>query len=172
MKSNFKEKKGFTLIEMLLYIAILVFLLIVIINLLFNIVRSQKNFASSRSIENSSGFALERLAREIKEADSVNTGSSVFNSSPGTLTLNSTDINGTARTVQFYISSSTLHIKENGVDKGPLTQSDTRITNLVFYNLVTTNSKAIKTNFTIESGTSSSYRTDSFYLTAVLRGSL
>lgn len=172
MKKFNKKNLGFTLTEMILYIAILVFIMVVVINILFSIVNTQKIFKSSRSIENSSTFTLERLTREIRDADSIDTTNSVFNTNPGTLILNSTDINGVAKTVKFYISSSTIHISENGVDKGPLTQSDTVITNLVFYHYTNTNSDAVKTNLTIESGTSTSYRSDNFSSTAVLRGSL
>jgi len=169
---NFKNSKGFTIIEMLIYIAILVFMLLIVVNILLNITRAQKALKASKSIESSALFSMERITREIRNAQSVNIASSTFGTNPGLLALNGTDINGSAYSIQFYTSTSTLYINRNGAIVGPLTQTDSQVTNLVFTSIIGTSSRAVRTQMTIQSGTSTYFRTGNFYSTIILRGSL
>lgn len=172
MKFPLLNKKGFSLMEMLIYIAILVLIMIVVLNILFNIISSQKKFKSARSVENSAAYTLERINREIRNAQSVDITTSVFGTNPGVLKLIGTDINGNSRIVEFFVSSSTVHIKENGVDLGRLSQADGMVTNLIFTHITNTHSDSVRTVVTFESGTSTNYRSENFYTTTILRGSL
>lgn len=158
--------------EMLIYIAILVLIMVVVLNILFNLISSQKKFKSARSVENSAAYTLERINREIRNAQSVDTLSSIFGTNPGTLKLIGTDSNGNPRTVEFFVSSSTVHIKENGIDLGRLSQADGRVTNLTFTHITNTHSDSVRTVIAIESGTTTNYRAENFYATTILRGSL
>ena len=172
MKIPLLNKKGFSLMEMLIYIAILVLIMIVVLNILFNIISSQKKFKSARSVENSAAYTLERINRELRNAQSIDTLNSTFGSNPGSLKLIGLDSNGNQRTVEFFVSSSTVHIKENGIDLGRLTQADGKVTNLVFTHITNTHSDSVRTVIRIESGTSTNYRSENFYSTTILRGSL
>ncbi len=172
LTKKYSKNRGVSIIETLIYITILVFILVVIVSLLFNLLSSQKNIKASKSIENSASLSLERIIREIRLAESVNTTSSVFGTSPGDLVLHSTDTNGNARTVEFFVTGNTIHLKENGTDQGAINQSDARVTNLVFTLISGTNSTAIRTQMTLESGTTTSLRSDKFYTTNILRSSL
>ncbi len=166
------QKRGFSLVEMLVYIAILVLMLFVIINILSVILTSQRSLKTSKAIENSGIFSLERMVREIRHAESINTLQSSFGVSPGVLVLNGTDTNGNVRIIKFFVSGGRLTIEENGSPAGALTQTGTNITNLIFSHIITDNSEAIRIRLTIESGIGENYRIDNFYSTAVLRGSL
>ncbi len=86
--------------------------------------------------------------------------------------LESTDTNGNPRTVKFKLINNRLNLEENGVDQGALTRVDSKVTRLVFTSIVSTSSRAIRTEITIESGTSTNYRSGKFYSTTILRGSL
>ncbi len=70
---NFKKnkKKGFSIAEILIYITILVFMLTVVINILFTILKSQRSFSTSKSVESSALVSMERITREIREAQNV-----------------------------------------------------------------------------------------------------
>ena len=165
-------KRGYTLIEMMLYIAILVGMLAVIFVIISNVVRSERNLASARTIENSAIFGLERVTREIRQATSVDIVNSVLDVSPGKLVLNSTTSGGAAETVEFSLQNSILRLKINGVDQGALTEANTRVTRLIFSKLSSPYSVAVRTQVTLESGTSTTYRTSNFYTTTILRGSI
>lgn len=157
--------------EMLIYLAILALMLWVIGSILNSMIQTERVAGSSKVVENAAIFGLERMVREIRDASAVE-ASSVLDLNPGVLVLSGTDSNGVAKTVEFFLDLGALHIKENGIDKGALTESKAIVTNLVFSVLSNPNSKSVKTVMTVESGTSTTYKKDTFYSTTILRGSL
>ena len=161
--------KGFSVLEMLIYIAILVLMLSVIMNIVISVTRSGRIIKSLRNIENSAVLGLERIGRETRQAESVDLVSSILGVSPGHLVLKGTDALGNPRTVKFYLSSGALMFSENGIDVGALTQTEARVSNLVFYLFSGSNSQGIRAEMTIENGTSTHYRSDNFYSSAILR---
>lgn len=176
MTSFFKRRrftpskvKGFSLAEMLIYISILVLMLAVIMNIVVSVVRSGRIIKALRNVENSATVSLERLAREVRQAESVNVSLSTLGSNPGKLVLEGTDEAGSPRTVEFYLLSGVLMFSENGVELGALTQSDARVSDLIFRLFSGPNSEGIRTEMIIESGTSTYYRSEKFYSSAILR---
>ncbi len=165
------NKKGFSIMEMLIYLAILALMLWVIANILNSMIQTERVASSSKVVENAAIFGLERIVREVRDASAVEP-SSVLDLNPGVLILSGTDANGGAKTIEFFLNLGALHIKENGVDKGALTESKATVTSLVFSVLSNPNSKSVKTVMTVESGTSTTYRKETFYSTTILRGSL
>ena len=168
MKRTLKFIKGFSLMEVLVYIAILAIMLVVITNATISIVSSARVVKVSKSIGTSAIISLERITREVRGASSVSTSSSVLDSNPGKLVLSSFDSSGNPRTIEFSLSTSTIRMKENNIDVGALSQGDARITYLVFHNFTGTSS-GIRIDTTIESGTSTYYRSAYFNTSAVLR---
>lgn len=162
---------GFTLIEMLIYAGILVIIMAVVVSTLLALSRSYRTLSVAQQVESAAEVSLDRMLRETRSATSIDTAQSAFGTSTGKLTLNTTDSNGNATTIQFFLSGQTLRIKEAGVDVGPLTPTSTRVTNLTFRHITTAISHAVKVDMTIESGQDTSYRSKNFYGTAVLRGS-
>ncbi len=172
--SNFEFrawKRGFSLIEMLFYVVILSFSLLAVLQTLMVLTRSYGILKSVQSIEQESAFSLERLVREVRNANAIDDAGSTFSTTPGKLLLNSTDVSGSARTVEFSVVNGKLSLKENGVVTGVLTSSSTAVTNLVFRKITTARSKGVKIEMTLTSGSGPSSRTENFYTTAVLRDS-
>jgi len=163
--------KGLSLVETLIYVSIISVILVVIINALYSLSKSYRTIRSTVAIESSAVTSLDRIVREIHNALSVDDAQSTLNTSPGVLTLNTKDDDGVNLTVQFFVTNQVVHIRENGVDIGPLSDSYARVTNLVFRSITTSQSRAIKIEMTIESGQDTSYKSKKFYSTAVLRGS-
>lgn len=163
--------RGFSLVEILVYTGILVILMAVIVSTLLALSRSNTAVTTAQRIESTAIVSLDRMVRDAHSAGSIDVSQSVLGTSPGQLTLNSTDPSGNATTTQFFLSGQTLHVKEGGTDIGPLSSTSTRITKLIFRRITTAQSQAVKIEMTIESGTTTSYRSRSFYGTAVLRGS-
>lgn len=141
----------------------------VIMSITVSVVRSHRTIKASKSVENSAILSLERISREIRQTNSINSLSSIFDSSPGKLVLESVDSGGNPRTVEFYLSSNTVFMKENGVVLGAISQTDARVTSLVFRSLSNLNARGVRTEMTVESGTSTHYRSSSFYSSATLR---
>jgi type II secretory pathway pseudopilin PulG len=169
MSSNRFNQKGFSLVEMVIYICILTAMLIIVLEVLVSITKSQRVMKSVRNIEDATLVSLERIERETRAATSINTASSTLGVTPGALVLDTTDTNGNAETLRFYLSNGQLVLNENGLDVGPLTGNDVRVTSLMFVRFASSSVEGIRTQMTIESGTSTAYRSETFYSSATLR---
>lgn len=165
----FSDKKGFSIVEMLVYISILVLMLGVIFNIVLSVIHSGKVIRSLKNVENSAITSLERLVRETRQAENIDIDSSTLGAHPGVLVLEGEDEIGNPRVVEFYLSTSTLMFKENGVDIGALTQEDTRVTNLVFRRFSSISAEGIRVEMSLESGTSTYLRSNNFYFSATIR---
>lgn len=164
-----KMDKGFSLLEMIIYVVILTFMLVLIVEVVLSVARSERMIKAMRAVENSAIVSLERVTREMRQADGVNIGLSTFGIHPGNLVLTGLDDIGNARTVEFYLSNGQLMQRENGVELGALTESSASVTDLKFYYFSATTSVGIRTEITIESGTSAHYRVEKFYSTTLTR---
>jgi hypothetical protein len=166
-----RRMRGLGIIEAILYISILILLVGVTVGSLISLSNIYRNLQSLEAINESAQSSLERMVRDVRGASSVDSLKSTFGTTPGDLFLNSVDQNGASTTVEYFATSSVIHVKEAGVDVGPLTASNVRVTNLVFRLLSSAKSQAVKIEMTMESGTSTTYVKKNFYSTAVLRGS-
>ncbi len=168
-------RKGFSIVEMLIYAAILASVSIFVVNSILMIVKSFNNYRAWRYVNVSGEAAMERITREIKLADDIQESTSVFDSSPGSLVLNTIDPDTeSATTMEFYVSDSSLMIKEGGAAGVALTPSAVNLTSLIFREVATstnTKSKAIKIEMEVRSGEGIYQKTEKFYDTAVLRRS-
>ncbi len=159
--------RGYTLIEAIIYISILAMLSVLFISLLFSMANSHTEFRLMRNITSSASLALERLSREIKQARNVDVGGST----PGRLLLNTTDGGGLATTVEFYLSAGTLMLRAGSAAPASTTARYVTVDNLIFRQINTTESSAVKIEMTLSASRGTVSRTEKFYTTAVLRGS-
>ncbi len=162
------RSRGFTLVETILYI----FVLTIIVSITtLSVTTSFKFFEeikSNRNIIDSSVVAMERISREIKQADSVDSVSPVFGTSSGSLYISTTE-SGTTYTRSFAVSGGEIVLSQNGTVVGSLTSSNNvTINSLIFYRIVTSRGDAIRVVLTV-SDTSSSPRSVTFYNTINLR---
>lgn len=166
-----KNKKGFSLLEMLVYVSILSTTLVLVTNIVLAMLNSYGDLEISKHINVSVSSALERMSREIRWAYDTDDTQSIYNTSPGKIFLKIKDPSGTNRTVEFYVEDDILKIKEDGVAKGGLIQSNTKVTSLVFRSLNLGRSKMIKVEMTLSSTSKKGkIRSENFYDSIVLRG--
>jgi type II secretory pathway component PulJ len=165
------HKKGYTIIEILVYLAIFTLVSVGTINSLVIIVKSFGEIRSNRAIIDSGSLAMERMTREIRNASSIDTANSTLASNPGVLTLNTTDSSGTAKTVKFMTSNNVLVLYEDGSLSGNLLGQGIQVTNLVFTSITMTNGTAVKVAMTIQDTKSARLQSQDFYSTIILRGS-
>ena len=167
--SSRQSQRGFSLVEMLVYIGILVFMLAIVIEVVLSIGGSDKIIRAHRNIDTSATLALDRIGREARGADSIVVASSVLGSNPGRLVLMTQNGSGTPRTVEFYVSGGQLILRENGVDTGALTASDATVSNLVFRRFASSTVEGIRTEMSLTSGTTSNFMSETFYSSVLLR---
>jgi len=170
MKKRYKQS-GFTLVEVILYTVLFAALSVVLINCLLIMLRAYTETRVNDDLLESAQVSLERMTREIRIAKSVDTTTSVFGSSPGTLKINTTDASGTAKTEQFDVSSSALRFTDNGTVSGNITGAKVSVTSLVFRNITTTAGTAVRIEMTLQSLRSSSNKSITVYDTVAMRGS-
>lgn len=171
MKHFINHRKGFSLVEVVLYVGLFATLSAISMTSLFQTVKAFNNLRISRDIDDSSVKIMERLTRDIKNATAVDLANSTFGTTPGRLTLSTVNASGTPLMVEYFVTNSSLHIKENNVDVGPLMSEKTNIDALVFYYINTGNTLGIKTELHISSARSSVRDADHFYNTSLIRGS-
>ncbi|KKU67935.1 MAG: hypothetical protein UX89_C0010G0014 [Parcubacteria group bacterium GW2011_GWA2_47_16] len=164
-------RRGFSLVETIIYTGLLVLILVAVINMMLLMSHSYNYLKLSRHIQVSAVTALDRMVRDIRNAQSVDVGQSTLGTSPGILTLNTSTVSGTPQTVQFYVSGGGIRVKQDGVDIGPVTLPDVTLTNLVFRQITTGISQAVKIELTLSTGVGPAARSANFYGTAILRDS-
>ncbi|MEK7568939.1 MAG: hypothetical protein AAB497_02400 [Patescibacteria group bacterium] len=168
-----QSRGGFTLVEMIIYIAFFAILSVLAVNATIMVMKSFYTLRLNQSVNQSATVALERLSREIRNAYDVDTANSTLGSSPGRLTLKTKDAVGANTTMEFYMDgASQLRLKEGGVDKGALVTKSVTLTNLVFRSISMTNSKAVKVEMTLHDSRATTTQAVKFYDTIVLRGSV
>jgi hypothetical protein len=167
------RKNGYTITETIIYVALFIMLSFAVMNSLVTIIKLSVEIRSNRDFLDSGYTIMERVTREIRNATSVDTANSVFNTvaSPCVLqcvlSLNTTDGSGNARTVKFSIVGNSLKLTDAGVVIGNLNGQNISVTNLTFWQVGT---KAVRLSFTIQDTRHSLHPLQSFYDTVVLRG--
>lgn len=173
MKSLTKNHKsysqGVSAVELILYITLFAVLSVVVLNSLIVTMRSFSEVRSNHDLLNGGLYSMERMTREIRNAESVDILGSTLGVNSGVLALTTRDISGNPKTVIFSKSGTSLIISENGVT-GTLTGQNVDITNLVFYQTTTVKGSVIKIEMTVQDNRSPSGRSENFYNTVALRG--
>ena len=174
MKQRYLKKiNGFSLVEMIIYLAFFAILSILAINATILVMKSFYSLRLDENINQSATTAMERMSREIRNAYDVNTVSSILDTSPGMLTLLTRSYGGTNTIIVFYVDASNQpHMSIDGVDNGPLVSKTITVTNLVFHLLTGPKSMAVKIEMTLHDSHSTIAKSIKFYDTIVLRGSI
>ena len=171
MNIQSKKMKGFSVIELLVYIGILTMALVVIVISVSSFGDVYNRIKGRQALIRSGSYAVERMIREIRSAESVTVGASTLGSHPGRLTLSIPLSGGSFKTSEFALSGGSIVLTENSVVTGSLTQSDITVSELVFTRIQTDVSEAVKLDLTLSQDMAGTVITSSFHGTAVLRAS-
>lgn len=118
-----KSKKGFTLIELIIYIALVSFFLIKATDFTLNIIYGREKTQRQQNVSENGRYALGRIAFEIRNADdilSVSANSlSLANSQDGDITI---DLD--LEQVRAVRNSETTYFTNNQVNVSSLTFAD------------------------------------------------
>ncbi|OGI86095.1 hypothetical protein A3A01_01565 [Candidatus Nomurabacteria bacterium RIFCSPLOWO2_01_FULL_39_17] len=158
-----KVKGGYTLVEILFYIALFSVLTLAIINSFVTMTKAFKEISIQSDLVQSS-LAIERMSREIRQAYGIN---SITTSD---LKLNTKDELDNNETVRFLLSGSDIQLFENDVLTGNLNTPNIQVVNLSFTQITTVNGNAIKISLSVKSGRDMTNRVENFYNTVLLRG--
>jgi hypothetical protein len=168
---SFKKNKGFSMPEILVYIAIMTVVMFVIVNVVLVVSKSLNKSSEYNNIKNSAISGLEKITKETRLSTSIDLNSSVFNSPSGVLVLNSKDENGLLRVTKFYLDGDVVKVFVDGNYLNTITYSDTKVLSLYFVPIETGNSQAVKIEMVVGSENENSQISERFYSTVVLRNS-
>lgn len=162
---RFSKISGLSLVETLLYVALLVILLVVIVNVLLIVMKSYRQISAAKSVQTAAVTSLGRLGQEIRRAKTI---ASIIPTS--SLILNTTDSSGNDETVEFRLDNDgRLYLYEAGGNLGALTPSDATISSLLFQSITAGSNSAVRITETIQSGVGDAERTETFHSTVELR---
>jgi type II secretory pathway pseudopilin PulG len=144
----YKNKKGFTLVEMILYVSVCSILLLTISTYLSFLLGARIRSQAITEV-NQQGFrAMNLVALTVRNGRSIEVP--VVGATTTTLSLTTKDalLNPTV----FDVASGTLRIREGAGQPVPLTNSRVVISNLFFQNLSSTSSaeRIIRISFTLD----------------------
>lgn len=154
--------RGFTLVEVLVYIAVLLTVAFGAIGLLLSLDSLFARFKAEQKINRSATIAIERMLHDIRDAESVSAFSYTH---PGSLTL---AIDGDM--YQYATSGDALHITVNGTDTGPLTESGVKVSQFQAYSYSNV-SEFTRIALTLSTTVGDVTVSETYNVGAVLRGS-
>lgn len=137
MKNPCQNDQGFTLVEMIIYIAIMGIVIssFMAYSLSISGVRN-KNYAAA-TVQANGRSALSIMTKKIHEAQAVLTPTA--STSDPALSL---DMPGVSPNITFFVTDGVLHMVEAGVATSTITDSRTHISQLLFTNLAASDDRA------------------------------
>lgn len=164
MINKIKKIKGYSVVEILVYLAIFTAISILVINSFITILASFNTTNVNRKLLEAGVQSMEKMAREIRQAESID-----LSGGTGTLILNTKDSLGNPEVVTFLNENGILKYEKDG-QRDPLFQGNITISQLVFNTITTTESQAVKIKLTLLYQDAKNTKEENFYNTIVLRG--
>jgi len=124
------KAKGFTLIEFILYFALISILITGVVAFALDYTRSYNKAILISRVEQETRFGLQRILRAVRQASKLEVGTSTFDSDNGVLSID-TAATSTTPTV-FDLSGGALRLKEGTAAATPLTTNDVNAQKLRF----------------------------------------
>lgn len=149
------KKNGFTLVELIIYVAIFAVIVSVFVVLVLDMIKYQAKITMDKNVLAQSQRAMEMITLEIRHAEEVYLATSVFDTHLGQLSLKTRRYLPTGETstyVDFYLGSDgQLYLKKEGLADQSLTSTKVKIKNLVFTLLPADNKEFVRIQLTATS---------------------
>jgi len=150
---NKRSRKGFTLMEILIYIGILSLIAGVIISFLIWSIHSNTKARVMRETLYSTRRAMELITHEIREAESIYTPTCIFDSHPGQLSLQTSKYlpeEEEISFIDFYICDERICFKKESQGSVYLTPDNIKVINLIFSLVVSGEMPSIQVNLIVD----------------------
>jgi len=134
-------KKGFTLIETLVYIVVLAIIMVVVFSFIFWLSQSATKNKAMREALNNAKRAMEIMTHEIKEAVAIYIPTSVFSTSTGQLSLKTLNYlpEGEEKSyIDFFLCQNRLCLKKEGKEPIAITSDKVEVKSLEFTQIAAT----------------------------------
>ncbi len=155
--------KGYTLVEIIFYVALFAVMSVAVINAMLIMSRSFRERLITSDLTEG-GNVMERMVREVRKANDITSISSTD------LNLSTTDDSGNSKTLEFLQSGNNIQLLENGVLTGNLNSPNLYVVSLSLTQITSTNGKAVKISISVRSNNDQAGRAVDFNDTVALRG--
>jgi type II secretory pathway pseudopilin PulG len=143
------KEKGFSLVEILIYIALIGGTMLTFFSFVNTISNSRNKVYAQEEVQANARMVMTTFRQIIKKANNLNVASSTFDVHPGILSLEMDDSN--VNPTIFLLEDGVLYLKEGNSTSVAITGENIRISNLVFNNLSGSSQKEnIKINLGLE----------------------
>ncbi len=156
-------KSGYTLIEVILYMALVSIFLTAVVSMGWGVIRNGAKSETQQEVFGAARYISERIKYEIRNAADLDVAGSTFGSNPGTLSLCTSA--GCATKNKINVTSSQVMITVGAASPVAIQPTDTKVTDLTFTNYTSSNNKTKHVAFTLTvtqlySGTSQTFKAD------------
>ncbi len=163
MKFFTKNYKAYSILELIVYLALFGMLSVVLVNIAVGGSKVYRTVRANRDFIENGALALERITRSVRSATA--TTGSTFDTSPGVLVLTTS-----AGTTTFDVSGSSLRLTDttaSGSTTDNITGGGVTVTSLIFNKITTAQGDAIKTKVTLYNTLTG--KSENFYATTIMR---
>lgn len=161
------HNRAFTLIEALVYVAILTIVSIGSVSILFDLNNLFYQYQVKRELFESGTATMERIITEVRQAELVDLGNtSIATSTAGKLTLD----NG-ATTTAFRLENNSIIVSVNGTDEGILSTGNLSVDGFTVYRYALTQGELVRIKLELSATIDQSSDSLELYGAAVVRGS-
>ena len=163
-----RKQGGYSLIELVIYIALFAVLSVVLVKSLVTVMRTYGTSKRYRALQNNGELVMERITRELREGTTATTSSCA--TTIGTLSIASTDASSTSHTNAFAVQNGIVQLTTDGGTANNISTSEVSATALTFCPITTATTTAVKVTLTLNTLANSNSTSASFYSTIILRG--
>ena len=166
MKNKTSKNKGFTLVEVLIYIACLVLIMSAIVEISISVNKVYSHIHSINTLENSAINVLHQLSKDIHNANQVQS----ISTSPAHFIFTSEDGNGNMTTQEYYVENGIIYVKKNNTQVVALNDSLASVSNFEAYPVFAGSSTALTSKISLQVFDNGATTTEDFWITDMLGG--
>ena len=164
IKNLKKTQAGFTLVEVVFYVALFAILSVVLLDVMISMTGFFMKTISNGDIVQGSAI-MENISRDLKQANNFSFASNV-------LTINTRNDTGNPKTIIYTFSGPNMQVTDSVLGNlGNLNTPSVAVDSFNVTMINTLNGKAAKINLTIESNRDAENDPENFQDTVILRGS-
>ncbi len=166
LPSHSDSARGFSLVEMLVYLALLILISVVAVSSLLSLTDTLTAYRAEKQLTSQTRGMFERIVADMRNATAVNIITSTLDTSPGTLVLEYP-----SETITYTLSGGSVTVARDSEAPSPLNTGGVTVTALTFtrYDMATT--ELVRVTLSATSVLGDATVSETFTTSAVLRGS-
>ena len=167
------KKNGFSLIETIVYIALVAVFSVGVIQVLLSETNAWGRARTERNLSDAATLIMERLSHEIRLAESVNVGASSLGVHPGRMALQTftSATSNDPSSLELFLDGTELYMSRDAGAPTLLSGNGIEISNLVLYHITSETSEGVRVELTARLSWKGVVKEKKMTTAVILRGS-